>query len=138
MIVEEKKRVGELFKSKREEMSLSLKEVENATSIRVMYLQAIEDGSVEKFLSPIYALGFLRQYAAFLGLDGERIIKENPKAFILKNPPKKPEFDYGIGTLEIRHSNTNGMRLGSNVLWVGVSVIVLLGAWFFARLLGIF
>ena len=126
MIVEEKKRVGELFKSKREEMSLSLKEVENATSIRMMYLRAIEEGNVEKFLSPIYALGFVRQYAAFLGLDGERIIKENPKAFILKNPQKKPEFDYGIGTLEVRSANPTKMRLGSNLLWIGVSVLILL------------
>ena len=45
----ERKRVGEIFKNKREEMHLSLKEVENATSIRMMYLQAIEEGHIDKF-----------------------------------------------------------------------------------------
>ena len=37
-------KLGDLFRSKREEMSLTLKEVENATSIRMLYLQAIEEG----------------------------------------------------------------------------------------------
>jgi cytoskeletal protein RodZ len=61
--------LGELFRIKREEMHLSLKEIENATSIRKMYLEAIEDGTIGKFLSSVYAVGFIKQYAAFLGLD---------------------------------------------------------------------
>lgn len=35
-------KLGELFKTKRKEMNLSLKEVENATSIRANYLESIE------------------------------------------------------------------------------------------------
>ena len=73
------KEIGEMFKSKRVEMHLSLKEVENATSIRTNYLQAIEEGNVDKFLTSVYALGFVRQYASFLGFDGDKLIKENDK-----------------------------------------------------------
>ena len=43
---EEVKKVGQLFKGKREEKNLSLKEVENTTSIRVNYLEAIEEGRI--------------------------------------------------------------------------------------------
>mgnify|MGYP001756798033 FL=1 len=56
---EEVKKVGQLFKGKREEKNLSLKEVENTTSIRVNYLEAIEEGRIEKFLSSVYALSLI-------------------------------------------------------------------------------
>ena len=70
------KKIGDKFRSKREEMSLTLKEVENATSIRMLYLQAIEEGRVTQFLSTVYALGFIRQYASFLGFDMDRLTKD--------------------------------------------------------------
>jgi cytoskeletal protein RodZ len=133
---EEKKYVGDLFKTKREEMSLSLKEVENATSIRTLYLQAIEDGSIEKFLSPVYALGFIRQYASFLGLDGDKIIQENPNAFVMQST--KQEFDYGIGTLEVRNPPSGGVKWLPNLIWIGVSVSVILAAWFLVKFLKLF
>ena len=94
------KKLGDAFRTKREEMNLSLKEVENATSIRMVYLQAIEEGRVDHFLSNVYALGFIRQYATFLGYENEALNKEFPEAFRL--PIEKQEFAYGIGTMEIR------------------------------------
>ena len=130
---EEKKYVGDLFKNKRVEMNLSLKEVENATSIRILYLQAIEDGNVEKFLSPVYALGFIRQYASFLGLDSEKIIKENQAAFNM--PATKQEFDYGIGTLEVRNSPSAGVKWLPNLIWIGSSVAVVFFVWLLAKFL---
>lgn len=78
---EKLKEIGESFRQRRKEMNISLKEAENATSIRMSYLQAVEDGEVNKLISPVYAHGFVKQYAAFLGVDGERIIRENPEYF---------------------------------------------------------
>ncbi|HEY4831108.1 MAG TPA: helix-turn-helix domain-containing protein, partial [Waddliaceae bacterium] len=75
------KKIGQALKQKRKERNLSLKEVENATSIRIGYLQSIEEGELNKLISPIYAQGFIRQYASFLGIDGEAIIRENPEIF---------------------------------------------------------
>ena len=67
------KKMGEKFRGKREELNLTLKEVENATSIRIIYLQAIEEGRVGHFLSNVYALGFIRQYASFLGFENDKL-----------------------------------------------------------------
>ena len=106
---EEVKRVGAAFKAKRKDLNLSLKEVENSTSIRSGYLEAIEEGQISQFISSIYALGFMRQYANFLGLDIERLIRENPQA--LKMPAEKHEFAYGIGTLEVRGSMGGGAEV---------------------------
>jgi cytoskeletal protein RodZ len=130
------KKIGTFFRAKREEMNLTLKEVENATSIRMTYLQAIEEGRVQQFLSTVYALGFIRQYAGFLGFDAEKIGKDYPDVF--RMPVEKQEFDYGIGTLEARGSPQGGVRWMPNLAW-SVGVIVLgIGAWYFGKLVGAF
>lgn len=133
---EDLKKVGLMFREKREEMNLSLKEVENATSIRMVYLQSIEEGKIGQFLSAVYALGFIKQYATFLGMNAERLIQENPLAF--KMPKGKQEFAYGIGTLERRNSPASPGRIVPNLIWGGGAIFVLVAAWYFARFLGLF
>lgn len=132
--VQSMKSVGDLLRQKRKDMNLSLKEAENATSIRIAYLQALEDGEVHKLISPIYAQGFFKQYAAFLGMDGEQIVRENPQAF---TRPEVQEFAYGIGTLEGRGNPGSGVKWFPNALWVLAFVVILILAWYFARLVGV-
>ena len=127
--------LGRMFKEKREEMHLSLKEIENATSIRMSYLKAIEEGCAEKFLSGIYILGFIKQYANFLGIDAEKIIKQNPRAFMFSSV--RPEFDFGLGTLDVRNPRGHSQKWRSNVFWISIGGAVLFFAWLFARFLGL-
>ena len=132
---EELKRVGALLKAQRKERSLSLKEAENGTSIRSLYLEAIEEGSIDHHISAVYAVGFLKQYAQFLGLDVDHLMRENPEAFRL--PMEKHEFSYGIGTLEMRGSVGGGVKWLPNLLWAAAAAVVLVAAWFLAKFLGI-
>lgn len=127
--------LGLMFKNKREEMHLSLKEIENATSIRMPYLQAIEEGNAEKLLSGVYVLGFIKQYANFLGIDAEKIIKQNPRAFMFSSV--QPDFDYGIGTLDVRSPRSSLEKKRSNAIWMGVGTAVIFLAWLFAKFLGL-
>lgn len=133
---EDIKRVGVMFKAKRKEMNLSLKEVENSTSIRSSYLEAIEEGRISEFIAGVYALGFIKQYAVFLGLDIERLLRDYPLAF--KMPAEKHEFSYGIGTLEVRGSMGGGVKWFPNLIWAGVSAVVIVIAWYLAKYLGVF
>ncbi len=64
-------KMGETLRTRRKEKNLSLKEVENATSIRMSYLESIEEGHLGKLISPIYAQGFIKKYATYLDLDGK-------------------------------------------------------------------
>jgi len=129
----DKKQFGSIFETRRKEMNLALKEVENATSIRMNYLQAIEDGQVGKLISPVHAQGFIKQYASFLGLDGERLLKENHQIF--QHNPIKQEFSYGIGTMEVRGTQGGGVKWLPNVMWIAVSALIVVAAWFFAKYL---
>lgn len=128
------KEIGEQLKQKRKEMNLSLKEVENATSIRMSYLQALEEGEVDKLISPIYAQGFFKQYAIFLGVDGEQIIRDNPSIF---TRAQSQEFAYGIGTLEVRGDPGAGVKWFPNAIWILAFLLVVGCAWYFAVFLGV-
>lgn len=129
------KKLGELFKSKRKELNLSLKEVENATSIRTSHLESIEEGKDDQFLSPVYMLGFMRQYANFLGMDGEKLLEEHPE--VVKQTMEGQDFSYGIGTLEMRGSQGGGVKWLPNLVWAGVVAGVLVIAYYFAKYLGV-
>lgn len=130
-IKEDSVNIGAIFKQRRKEMNLSLKEAENATSIRMNYLQAIEDGEMNKLISPVYAQGFMKQYAIFLGVDGEKIVRDHPEIFCR---PESQDFAYGIGTLEHRGNPGAGIKWFPNALWIFAFALVMVIAWYLARL----
>lgn len=127
--------IGQSFKDKREEMNLSLKEVENATSIRAAYIEAIEGGMGEKFLAPVYVVGFIKQYATFLGVDPDKLNADNPEAFHIT--PQNQEFSYGIGTLETRGLPKGSSRLMPTLLYGSLTISVLVVAYYFAKFVGV-
>ncbi len=135
MIKEELKKIGSTLKSRREEMGISLKEVENGTSIRLNYLGAIEEGDMSKLISPVYAQGFIKQYSLFLGIDADKLMKEHPDVFSRPSRFQKQEFSYGIGTLESRGHPGSGVKGFPSILWIVTFGLILLAAWFFARYL---
>lgn len=68
--------IGPILEKRRLEKGLSLKEVEQATKIRTRYLEGLEREDPTVLPDPVYARGFLKTYANFLGLDGERLSRE--------------------------------------------------------------
>lgn len=63
--------IGEELRRAREELGLSLEDVERATKIRRRYLEGIEREDYGVMPAPVYVRGFVRTYADHLGLDGE-------------------------------------------------------------------
>ncbi|NGX59893.1 MAG: hypothetical protein KR126chlam3_01053 [Chlamydiae bacterium] len=131
----ELKELGEKFRKKREEMQFTLREVENSTSIRTSFIQAIEEGTINEFLAGVYALGFIKQYASFLQLDVERIMKEYPRVFRMRG--LHHDFNYGIGTLEMRSSLSGGMKWLPNLLWAGGIAAAIVITYYFAKAVGL-
>ncbi len=132
---EEVRRLGVVLKAKRKEMHLTLKEIENATSIRSSYIEAIEEGKINEYISGVYAQGFIKQYISYLGMDADKLLHEHPLAF--KSVAEKHEFSYGIGTLEVRGSLGGGVKWLPNLMWAGVSAAVILMAYFLAKYMGV-
>jgi cytoskeletal protein RodZ len=131
--------IGKIVKQRRQERNLSLKEIENATSIRMNFLAAIEEGQLSKLISPVYAQGFIKKYAAFLELDGEALMREHPEVMKMLSEGiiDKQEFSFGLGSVEVRGTPAGEVKWLPNLMWVGLSVIFILCFWFLARYLDV-
>ncbi len=68
--------VGTILRAARNRRKIELSEVEAATRIRLRYLGAIENEEWDVLPGGVYTRGFIRTYASFLGLDGERLVEE--------------------------------------------------------------
>lgn len=66
--------LGRLLHEARTARELSLADVETATRIRQKYLEALENGEYAGLPRGAVARGFLRTYAAYLGLDVDEIL----------------------------------------------------------------
>jgi helix-turn-helix protein/uncharacterized protein DUF4115 len=68
--------IGITLRNARNRRKIGLSEVEEATRIRPRYLQAMENEEWDVLPDGPYARSFIRTYASFLGLDGERLADE--------------------------------------------------------------
>ena len=67
--------IGAALRSQREHLSVSLDAVERGTMIRRDFLELIDADRLEELPSGAYAKGFIRAYAAFVGLDAAPLAK---------------------------------------------------------------
>ncbi len=68
--------IGETLRKERESQNLSVQDVEKGTSIRALYIEAIEQGEYDKLPGEVYAKGFIKNYANFLNLDGDALVRQ--------------------------------------------------------------
>src|SRR6185437_4302289 len=61
--------IGMLLRRTRDQRRLSIADAAKALRIRTDYLDAIEKGAYERLPGRAYAVGFVRSYADYLGLD---------------------------------------------------------------------
>lgn len=67
--------IGSVLKEARQEQGRELSEAAAATSMRVAQVEAIEDDRWEQFGGDVYAKGFLKTYARWLGLDPDPLLE---------------------------------------------------------------
>ena len=72
--------IGSVFREARNRRKIDLSEVEAATRIRLRYLRAIENEEWGVLPGGVYTRGFIRTYASYLGLDGERLADDYRKS----------------------------------------------------------
>jgi cytoskeleton protein RodZ len=80
--------IGSSLREARERRGLELHEVEQATRIRVKYLQALEDERFDVIPGAAYAKGFLRVYADYLGLEPQPFVDQYATRFAPVEAPQ--------------------------------------------------
>lgn len=66
--------LGDMLREARTSRGLSLSDAERGTRIRQKYLVALEDDNLAALPSPMYARGFLRNYAQYLELNSDEVL----------------------------------------------------------------
>jgi transcriptional regulator with XRE-family HTH domain len=79
--------IGTSLREARVRRGLELEEVEERTAIRSRYLAAIEDERFVVLPTGVYRRSFIREYADFLGLDGDLYVQE----YISRHEPEEAE-----------------------------------------------
>lgn len=82
--------IGNQLKKARQKKQVTLNEAYQQTRIHPSVLTALEEDRFEQILSPTYNRSFLKEYAAYLGLDLKQILAEYDKLY----PPEKVEVTH--------------------------------------------
>ncbi|HYM97231.1 MAG TPA: helix-turn-helix domain-containing protein [Candidatus Sulfotelmatobacter sp.] len=85
---------GTLLAAKRGERGLTIQQAAAATRIRSEYLIALEADDASPFAAPVYARGYLRTYAIYLGLEPDELVAG------IDAPGVSPRLALGIGRSE--------------------------------------
>lgn len=126
------RRIGAILREARKRRGIELAEVEAATKIRPKYLRAIEDEDWAVLPGDVYARGFIRAYASFLGLDGERLAGEYSEIVEGRRDARREPRDLAAGATERtgggarRSSRAMGPIAVAGVVLVAVVAIVAL------------
>lgn len=111
-------RLNEVLKINRERRRSSLQIVHQDTRISLAYLEALESGQYDKFPAEVYCLGFLRKYAAYLGMDPEEAVtqykqeQEAVKAVVKQEEEKKYEEEKKEKSTDLAKVATLTLLLG--------------------------
>ena len=85
---------GTLLAAKRGERGVTIQQAAAATRIRAEYLLMLESDELDSFSAPVYAKGYLKTYASYLGLDADSLVRG---AHIPAGPPR---LALGLGRIE--------------------------------------
>ena len=68
--------VGCVIQDARKRQKIKLKTISEDLKISVKYLEGIEHDDYSKFPGDAYMTGFVKNYANYLGLDGDDVVKQ--------------------------------------------------------------
>jgi len=95
--------VGEILRRTRVHYGQSLEEVEVVLRIRASQLEALEKGDVKQLPGRVYAIGFVRSYSEYLGLDGDKMVHLFKEQSVGKKA--KPDLSFPVPASESKVPN---------------------------------
>jgi transcriptional regulator with XRE-family HTH domain len=115
---------GAWLRRQREAREISLREIAETSKISLRYLEALEQDRFELLPAALFAKGFLREYAKFVGLDPDEVVN-----YYLSALPVEEKTD------RQRPHPGNRQRAPWTVVSLVVAAVAVLGAalWFFSN-----
>jgi len=116
--------IGAILKGAREANGESIEDVARLLRINWRYLQALEDGRFDELPGTVYAIGFIRTYADYLGVDSVRLVDQYKALGSARNSKSPLVFPEPIPE--------SGLP-GGAIMFAGIVVAILAyGGWYLA------
>lgn len=119
--------VGVMLRSARESLGENIHDVARNLRIRRIYISAIEESEYDKLPGTAYAIGFVRSYSEYLGLDSDELVRRFKTENLMEPVAPAPAND-----LAFPSSSTMERHL-PNLGYVVVAVllaVVAYGGWY--------
>ncbi|HZD59614.1 MAG TPA: RodZ domain-containing protein [Anaerolineae bacterium] len=118
--------IGEVLAEARRELGKSIKEVELGTKIRSRYIEALERDDFESLPGDIYAKGFIKTYAIYLGLDPRPLIQQYKGLYEQQN-----SYDVAHMSANMRIATKKRPRWFKPIIGFGIvaAIFIVLIAW---------
>ena len=122
---ERKTGTGSLLRASRLRCGEELEDIAQSLRIRRRHLEAIEDGRFDELPGTTYAVGFIRAYADYLGLDSDEVVRRFKEENTLQpGRPPKAELVFPSPMSE------SGIPRGA-VVFLGVLIgVIAYGGWY--------
>lgn len=117
--------VAALLRRRREELGRDIPTVARQLRIRAVYISAIEEGRLQDLPGTAYAVGFVRAYADYLGLDGNSVVGDYRDELARRS--RQNQLIWPVDQVEHKHF-PGGIVLIVCVLLAGA----IYGGWYFA------
>lgn len=111
------------FKQVREDKGLTIEEVAAKTKIQSEYLRALEENRFAELPGPVFAKGFVRTYARFLGMDEEETVRrfsESAQELYVEQNEREQRFARQYAEKRRRAINRNVVIVLTGVALVGL------------------
>lgn len=124
---------GDWLRRQREMREISLRDIADRTKISLRYLEAMEADRFDLLPAPIFAKGFLREYARYVGLSPDDVVNHYLSVHHPEELPGDPKEDTKVrhrpkaidpGQPPVQRSWSYGLILAL----VGLVLLVLVGA----------
>jgi transcriptional regulator with XRE-family HTH domain len=130
------KGIGSTLREARKRRGVDLAEVEATTKIRLRYLRAIENEEWDVLPGGAYTRAFIRTYATYMGLDGERLAdefrREAPRAsaevVARAEPPSPRRFPQRPRRIALGGSGGGGLKPSAWTVVAALGAIALVVA----------
>lgn len=127
---------GEWLRRQREMREISLRDIADRTKISLRYLEAMEADRFDLLPAPIFAKGFLREYARYVGLSPDEVV--NHYLSVQQQGASEEEVKKDATLSGQRPNRPKPVRNWTYGLFLAAAVLVLIGlvaalAWFVER-----
>jgi len=109
---------GAWLRRERTARQVSIEEIADVTKISKTYLQALEDDRFDILPATVFAKGFLREYAKYVGLDADEVVN----SYLTATQETEPD-----GPEELAANRNSSFEWTSGVL-LAIALVLLLGA----------